>query len=202
MKKKHIQGKKPRKLIILDRDGVINYESPAYIKTPDEWIPIPGSLEAIAALSQAGYTVVVATNQSGVGRHYYSLDMLKRIHEKMQKELAALNGRIDHIYVCPHHPEAGCDCRKPKPGLFLKIAEDYPQLFPKAIFVGDSLSDIKVAQAVGCQPILVKTGHGMNTLAQISDSDKIPVFENLSDFVESLSHKKKPSEEGFGEKRF
>ena len=119
--------------IILDRDGVINEDSDAYIKSPDEWHPIPNSLEAIAQLNAHGYPVVVATNQSGVGRGYYSEQTLDLIHDKFRKALAAVGGHVDGIFVCPHHPDDGCSCRKPKPGLFLKIGQEFGVDFAKAL---------------------------------------------------------------------
>src|SRR3989344_4486862 len=115
-------------LVILDRDGVVNYESPTYIKSPEEWRALPGSLEAIATLNAAGHKVVVATNQSGIGRGYYSLATLEAIHQKMKEELARAGGCIEGIYFCPHIPEENCECRKPKPGLLLQIANDFPDL--------------------------------------------------------------------------
>lgn len=166
-------------LIILDRDGVINYESEEYIKTPAEWIPIPGSLNAIARLSAAGHKVVVATNQSGVGRGYYTVETLHRIHEKMQQCLAELGCQITRIYFCPHSPKEGCACRKPKPGMLLAIAQDYPHEFKNAIFIGDSARDVQAAQAVGIQPILVRTGNGECV-------DGVTIFDDLAAVVNHL----------------
>ncbi len=173
-------------LIILDRDGVINDESTAYIKNPDEWLPISGSLEAIAALYQAGYTLVIATNQSGIGRAYYSIDMLHAIHQKMHDALTQLGGSIHAIYFCPHHPATGCDCRKPKPGLLHTIAKDYPHLFIKPFFVGDSMRDIQAGIQANCQPVLVKTGHGTQAMQHIKHLPDIPIFKNLSHFAAAL----------------
>ena len=177
---------KRKKLIILDRDGVINYKSGNYIKNPDEWVPIPGSLEAITCLKKADYKVVVATNQSGVGRGYYSLDTLEMIHEKMQCELAKVSGCVDSIYFCPHTPEAQCNCRKPQPGLLHLIANDFPEAFSNATFVGDSLRDIQAGQAVGCQVVLVKTGNGEGTIAAGKGLEGISIYQNLQDFVNYL----------------
>lgn len=171
-------------LIILDRDGVINFDSPDYIKSPDEWHPIPGSLKAIAQLNQAGHTVVVATNQSGVGRGYYTEETLAKIHDKMQQALKAVNGHIDKIYYCPHTPQDHCDCRKPKPGLLHQIKADFPKLFDQAIMVGDSLRDIQAAQAANCKAVLVKTGNGKAIDPQILMD--IFVYEDLAEFVLSL----------------
>ncbi len=173
-------------LIILDRDGVINYDSEDYIKTPDEWLPIEGSLEAIARLNKAGYTVVVATNQSGVGRGYYTFEILEDIHKKMHRELEKVGAFVDRVYFCPHHPEENCACRKPAPGLLLQIKQDYPHLFDEAILVGDSQRDIEAAQAAGCKAALVKTGKGKKTIAAKKGLENIPIYSNLTDFVNGL----------------
>ena len=167
-------------LIILDRDGVINHESKEYIKTPDEWRPLPGSLEAIARLNKAGHRVVVATNQSGVGRGYYSLEMMHKIHEHMQRTLLSVHGHLDGVYYCPHTPNDHCACRKPKPGMLLEIAEQYPDDFNEAIFVGDSLRDLQTAQAVEIKPVLVKTGNGKATVAAGEGLEDVPVFDDLA----------------------
>jgi len=143
-----------KKFIILDRDGVINYDSDHYIKSPEEWHAIPGSLEAIADLNRAGYHVVVATNQSGIARGHYDLETLDRIHEKLMRELASVGGYIDEIFFCPHHPNDHCECRKPKLGLFLQIQKKYTVHFAETYFIGDSYTDMQVAEATGCKPIL------------------------------------------------
>jgi D-glycero-D-manno-heptose 1,7-bisphosphate phosphatase len=148
------------KLIILDRDGVINYDSAQFIKSPDEWKPIPGSLEAIARLCQAGYHVVVATNQSGVGRGLFDMSMLNAIHDKMHKAVAQAGGRIDAVFFCPHTAEANCSCRKPKSGMIEEIAERYNVNLQGVPAVGDSLRDLESAARLGAQPILVLTGKG------------------------------------------
>jgi len=166
-------------LIILDRDGVINYESTEYIKTPDEWIPIEGSLEAVAQLIQAGHTVLVATNQSGVGRGYYTLETMHKIHEKMQEALAEHGGQIHRVYYCPHTPSENCECRKPKPGLLLQIAKDFPDEFKEAIFVGDSARDVHAAIAAGIQPLLVRTGNGETV-------DGVLAFDDLAAVVRHI----------------
>jgi len=171
-------------LIILDRDGVINHESREYIKTPDEWIPLAESLAAIARLNKAGHKVVVATNQSGVGRGYYSLEMMHEIHQHMERELVSVGGHLDGVYYCPHKPDDHCECRKPNPGMLLKIAADYPQEFNNAIFVGDSLRDIQAAQAVNIQAVLVKTGNGEATVVTGEGLDDISVFDNLAAVVD------------------
>lgn len=176
------------KLIILDRDGVINEDSDDYIKSPEEFIPLPGSLEAIARLNQAGYRVAVATNQSGIGRGYFDLDALDRMHAKLRRHLSAVGGQIEVIAYCPHTPEAECNCRKPKPGLLLDIAERLGIGLANVPVIGDSLRDLEAARAVGASPILVRTGKGERTLAKGDGLANIPVFQNLADAVDSLLH--------------
>ncbi|CAI8814902.1 D-glycero-beta-D-manno-heptose 1,7-bisphosphate 7-phosphatase [Methylocaldum szegediense] len=166
------------KFVILDRDGVINEDSDAYIKSPDEWLPIPGSLEAIALLTQQGYRTVVLTNQSGIARGLFDLSTLDRIHDKMRAAVEATGGRIDDVFVCPHGPEDGCACRKPKPGLFHAFAEKYKVDLKTVPAIGDSFRDIQAAQAAGAQPILVETGKGARTLARYPNLD-IPIFPTL-----------------------
>ena len=173
------------KLIVLDRDGVINEDSDAYIKSPEEWQPIPGSLEAIAALNRAGYQVVVATNQSGIARGLYDLDTLARIHEKMHQALAAVGGHIEAVFFCPHGPDDDCDCRKPRPGLFHDIAGRLRISLEGVPAIGDSLRDLQAAEAVGALPILVRTGKGRKTEAELGDAG-IPVFDDLAAAVRWL----------------
>lgn len=153
------------KLVILDRDGVINFDSDQYIKSAEEWRPIPGSLEAIARLNHAGYRVVVATNQSGVGRGLFEMNALNAIHEKMHKSLNALGGRLDAIFFCPHITSDNCECRKPKPGMLREIATRFNTDLAGIPVVGDSLRDLLAAVAVGAKPILVRTGKGLKTAA-------------------------------------
>lgn len=172
------------KLIILDRDGVINYDSEHYIKTPDEWRPLPGSLETIAKLKKAGFTVAVATNQSGVGRGYYDLATLNKIHDKMQTALAKHNAQIDLIVFCPHTPDDHCDCRKPKTGLFKQIAQHFQIDLKNIPAVGDSLRDLQAANSVGCLPILVETGNGIKTKAHPDLPKKTRIYANLAEWVE------------------
>lgn len=152
------------KLIILDRDGVINLDSDHFIKSPEEWKPIAGSLEAIARLNQAGYRVIVATNQSGVGRGLFDMAMLNAIHAKMHKALTTVGGRIDAVFYCPHAADANCACRKPQAGMYLEIAERFDVSLINVPAVGDSLRDLQAAAAVGAAPILVLTGKGEKTL--------------------------------------
>lgn len=166
------------RLVILDRDGVINQESEAFIKTPEEWIPLPGSLAAIARLYKNGYTVVVASNQSGIARHLLSLDTLAAIHGRMKREVEAAGGKIDSIFFCPHGPGDACDCRKPKPGLFKQIAKRYGVKLEGIPMIGDSERDLQAARAVGGRPILVKTGNGLKTLEE--DHDVEEVYDDLA----------------------
>jgi D-glycero-D-manno-heptose 1,7-bisphosphate phosphatase len=151
------------KLVILDRDGVINFDSAAYIKSPREWKAIPGSLEAIARLTQAGYHVVVATNQSGVGRGLFEMATLNKIHDKMHLAVGRAGGRIDAVFYCPHAQDADCGCRKPKPGLLEEIGRRFGMSLAGVPSIGDSLRDLQAAVAVGAQPILVLTGKGAKT---------------------------------------
>jgi len=148
------------KLVILDRDGTINQDSDDYIKSPEEWIPLPGALEAIARLNHAGWQVVVASNQSGLGRGLFDMATLNAMHAKMNKLLSAVGGRIDAVFFCPHGPEDKCPCRKPLPGLFEQIAERLGMDLKGTHVVGDSLRDLQAGVAVGCTPHLVHTGKG------------------------------------------
>lgn len=174
------------KLVILDRDGVINKDSDAYIKHPDEWIPIAGSLEAIARLNHAGYRVVIASNQSALGRGLLDIDRLNAIHQKMFDQLSQLGGHIDSIFFCPHTPDENCDCRKPQPGLLLEIADRLNIDLAEAIFIGDSLKDIQAARSVGAKSVLVLTGNGKATRAQLKDTDSIPIYADLAMAADTL----------------
>ncbi|MBE9609072.1 D-glycero-beta-D-manno-heptose 1,7-bisphosphate 7-phosphatase [Chitinilyticum piscinae] len=151
------------KLLVLDRDGVINHDSPDYIKSPEEWLPIPGSLEAISQLTRAGWTIVVATNQSGVARGLYDVATLNRIHARMHRKVGQAGGHIAAIFFCPHGPEHGCNCRKPAPGMLEDIQRRYSVPASQLVMVGDSLRDLQAVAAVGGRPILVRTGNGRNT---------------------------------------
>lgn len=152
------------KLLILDRDGVINEDSDAYIKTLDEWIPIPSAIAAIARLSKAGWTVAVATNQSGLARGYYDNATLDSMHQRLRQLVAEQGGDLGLILYCPHGPDDDCACRKPKPGMLQQIAQHYGAELKGVWFIGDSASDLRAALAVDCQPVLVKTGKGQRTL--------------------------------------
>ena len=174
------------KLIILDRDGVINYDSAEFIKNPEEWKPIPGSLEAIARLNQDGYRVVVATNQSGVGRGLLDMAALNAIHDKMHKALAHVGGRIDAVFYCPHAQEANCACRKPKPGLLEDIAHRFNTELANVPCIGDSLRDLVAAATVGALPILVLTGKGVQTAAQGGMPANTQTFADLDEAVRAI----------------
>ncbi|AMO54283.1 hypothetical protein GZ77_22150 [Endozoicomonas montiporae] len=174
------------RLIILDRDGVINEDSDDYIRSVDEWIPVPGSIEAIARMSKAGFTIAVATNQSGIGRGYYPLSELFAMHDKMNRLVQAQGGHIACIKYCPHTPDEGCQCRKPETGLVEQIELDLNLSASGAWFVGDSLKDLQCAERKHCQPVLVKTGKGKRTLAKGEELDDVPVFESLAEFADHL----------------
>jgi D-glycero-D-manno-heptose 1,7-bisphosphate phosphatase len=168
------------KLIILDRDGVINRDSDRFIKSPEEWRPLPGSLEAIARLTQWGCRVVVATNQSGIGRGLLDMDTLNAIHDKMVKAVALAGGRIDSIFFCPHAADAICACRKPRPGMLYEIAQRYHVDLAGVPVIGDSLRDLQAAVAVGAQPILVLTGKGAKTRDDPELPRQTQVFPDLA----------------------
>jgi D-glycero-D-manno-heptose 1,7-bisphosphate phosphatase len=174
------------KLIILDRDGVINYDREQFIKSPDEWRPIPGSLEAIARLNHAGFRVVVATNQSGLGRRLLDTATLIAIHEKLHKALSQVGGRIDAVFFCPHTADANCDCRKPKPGMLLDIGQRFGVELTGVPCIGDSLRDLQAAEACGAQPILVLTGKGEKTLREGNFPKNTVIFPDLAFAVTAL----------------
>lgn len=174
------------RLVILDRDGVINHDSDAYVKTVDEWQPIDGSVEAIGALCQAGFVVAVATNQSGLARGYFDAATLDAMHAKMQRMVAKHGGRIAHIAYCPHGPDDGCDCRKPLPGLIKQIETQTKLSAQGSFMVGDSIRDLQAGVSAGCTPVLVKTGKGQKSLAALPDysfSAQTLVADNLAEFV-------------------
>lgn len=174
-------------LIILDRDGVINYDSDEFIKSPAEWIPIPGSLEAIARLHQAGFTLAIATNQSGVGRGYYSLETLQAIHQKMLSLIEQQGGQIAHLAFCPHLPDANCVCRKPKPGMFHQIATELHADLTQTLVVGDSWRDIQAGQAVNAKTALVLTGNGRGTAGKYkAELANTPIYRDLATLVDDI----------------
>jgi len=154
------------KLVILDRDGTINHDSDQYIKSPQEWKPLPGSLEAIARLTQGGWRCVVATNQSGIARGLFDMATLNAIHAEMHRAVALAGGRIDAIFFCPHAADANCECRKPKPGLLREAAARMDVELAGVPMIGDALRDLQAAAAVGCKPYLVLTGKGKQTRAE------------------------------------
>lgn len=175
------------KFIILDRDGVINQDSDEYVKSPEEFIPIEGSISAIASLKQAGYQVVVATNQSGIARGLYDLDALHRMHDKLARLLQNEGVHLDGIFYCPHGPDDICHCRKPKPGMYLDIAKRFNIDLAETIVVGDSLRDLQAAIAVKAKPILVRTGKGERTIENnAKDVEAFEIYNSLADFVENL----------------
>nr|WP_233172328.1 D-glycero-beta-D-manno-heptose 1,7-bisphosphate 7-phosphatase [Pseudomonas chlororaphis] len=174
-------------MLILDRDGVINHDSDAYIKSVQEWIPIPGAIEAIAQLSKAGWTVAVATNQSGIARGYYDLATLDAMHARLRELVAEQGGEVGLIVYCPHGPDEGCACRKPKPGMLQTIAEHYQAELTGLWFVGDSLGDLEAAKAVDSQPVLVKTGKGEKTLGKTLPVGTL-IFDDLAAVAAELIH--------------
>jgi D-glycero-D-manno-heptose 1,7-bisphosphate phosphatase len=174
------------RVIVLDRDGVINHDSDQFIKAPDEWRPIPGSLEAVARLNHAGFRVVVATNQSGVGRGLVDIATLNAIHERMHKALAQVGGRIDAIFYCPHTADSQCECRKPKPGMLEEIGRRFNVDMTGIPCIGDSPRDLAAAQAVGAQPMLVLTGKGEKTLRDGGFPKNTVIFPDLAFAVAAL----------------
>lgn len=175
------------KLVILDRDGTINVDSDQYIKSPAEWRPIPGSLEAIARLTQAGYRLVVATNQSGIARGLFDVATLNAIHDAMHRAVAQAGGRIEAVFFCPHAADSDCACRKPKPGMLLEIGRRFNVALEEVDMVGDALRDLQAAEAAGARPVLVLTGKGRAT----QDAGGLPaatrVFSDLATFAAQLA---------------
>ncbi len=184
-----------KRLIILDRDGVINRLRPQGVASPQEWEALPGSLEAIARLCRAGYRVVIITNQSGIARGFYSINTLNQIHRKMLDALQSAGGEISAIFFCPHGPDDGCACRKPKPGLFLELADRLKCNLREAYAVGDSIRDLEAARAAGAKPVLVQTGNGRAAARDLKAAPPatpdlqladVPVHKNLAEFVSVL----------------
>ena len=179
------------RLVILGRDGILNVYREDHVKSPDEWEPIPGALEAVARLNHAGWHTVVATNQAGIGRGMIDMASINTVHQRMMQRLAEVGGRVDAVFFCPHTPEDNCECRKPKPGLMKQIAQRYgiePRTVPR---VGDTLRDLQAARAAGCEPHLVRTGRAAAlTDAQVVEIvQQVPMTEghdDLSDFVDFL----------------
>lgn len=173
------------KLLILDRDGVINEDSDHYIKSLAQWRPIPGSIEAMGRLHQAGYTLVIATNQSGLARGLFQLQDLEQMHQRLAELLLPWQARVDRIFFCPHGPDDGCSCRKPKPGLFEQIKAHYGITLADVYAVGDSSRDIAAARAAGARPVLVLTGKGRKSVLDPSNQG-VPVFDNLLAFSQAI----------------
>jgi len=176
----------PSKLIVLDRDGVINYDSDDYVKSVDEWIPLPGSMEALAKLTQAGFKIAIATNQSGISRGYFTVATLDAMHQKMLMLASDAGAKIDYIAYCPHGPDDHCDCRKPLPGLIHQIEKALNMSAKGCYMVGDSLRDLQAGQAAGLIPALVLTGKGQRTLDKKSGLASVGVFGDLNSFVDHL----------------
>jgi len=174
------------KLVVLDRDGTINYDSDQFIKSPAEWKPIKGSLEAIARLTQAGYRVVVATNQSGIARGLFDTAMLMSINDTMQRAVTRLGGRIDAIFFCPHAADSDCECRKPKPGMLREIAQRFNASLVDVHAVGDARRDVEAAAAAGARPVLVLTGKGKATRSSGNLPEGTLVFPDLAAFAAYL----------------
>ncbi|WP_410500095.1 D-glycero-beta-D-manno-heptose 1,7-bisphosphate 7-phosphatase [Chitinibacter sp. S2-10] len=174
------------KLLILDRDGVINEDRPDFIKSPDEWIAIPGALEAIGELTRAGWTIVVATNQSCIGRGIINIDMLNQIHAKMHRAVVNAGGHIDAIFFCPHAPDAACECRKPEPGMVLDIARRFRVDVSDCIMVGDALRDLQAIVSAGGKPVLVRTGKGRKTEQAGNLPENTLIFDDLAAFCDAL----------------
>jgi D-glycero-D-manno-heptose 1,7-bisphosphate phosphatase len=175
------------KLVILDRDGTINHDSDNYIKSPAEWRPIEGSLEAIARLTQAGFRIAVATNQSGIARGLFDTATLISIHDTLQRAAVQAGGRIDAFFFCPHAADSACKCRKPEPGMLLEVARRFNVSIAGTYMVGDMLRDVQAAAAAGARPVLVLTGRGRQTRAAGALPPGTAVFENLAAFAEHLA---------------
>ena len=174
------------KIIILDRDGVINHDSADYIKSPKEWNPIPGSLAAIAKLTRSGFHVVIATNQAGIERRLFTMDVLNSIHNKMHQSIKMAGGAIQAIFFCPCLDGSNCECRKPKPGMLLDISRRF-NVTPKGIpFIGDSVGDLLAAEEAGCQPILVLTGNGEKTKNSPNIPSNTLIFNDLESAVDKI----------------
>ena len=173
------------KFVILDRDGVINHDSRDYIKTPEEWQPLPGSLNAIAALNSAGFRVVVVSNQSGIGRGLFSETDFSQITRKMMSAVHTAGGEIAGFYYCPHRPDDGCDCRKPRPGLLERVKADFDISLAGIPLIGDKVTDVELARRVGARPILVLTGYGQDAAAALDDTG-VESFADLASAAQAL----------------
>jgi D-glycero-D-manno-heptose 1,7-bisphosphate phosphatase len=178
------------KLAILDRDGVINKPSTAYIKSVEEWRPIPGSIDAIARLTKAGIKVAIATNQSAIARGLFDVGELNAMHRKMHQAVELVGGRIDAIFFCPHHPSANCECRKPKSGMVLDVLSRFKVSADEAFMVGDNERDVIAAQGAGVKPFIVLTGQGLGNREALKKKLPVDMHDNLSSLVEHLLSKK------------
>tara|TARA_B110000003_G_C16510845_1_gene481156 strand:- start:235 stop:771 length:537 start_codon:yes stop_codon:yes gene_type:complete len=177
------------KIIILDRDGVINQDSVNYIKSPNEWIPIPNSLEAIARLNQHSFKVIIATNQSGIGRGLFDIETMNKINKKMLDLLGQVGGHIDAIFYCPHTEEANCKCRKPKTGMLEEISFRFNTSLKNTPAIGDAPRDLQAYNSIGAQPILVKTGKGEETFTNKTYPKNTWIYNNLSEAVDKILNK-------------
>ena len=178
------------KMVILDRDGVINHVADDDVTTVDGWDPIPGSIEAISRLKKAGYLVTIATNHSGIARGLYGEEELQAMHKKMQRMLATRGASVDGIFYCPHGPEANCICRKPKPGLLFQIAKQFEIDLSETPLVGDNISDIQAAKMANAKPILVRTGKGEYVMQHFPEALDVPVYDDLAHFVRETLRRK------------
>ena len=176
------------RIVVLDRDGVINHDSPHYIKAVDEWFPIQGSIEAIASLSSAGYKIAIATNQSGLGRELFDQFALEEIHGKLQQLVEDAGGLVDGIFYCPHLPTDNCSCRKPGVGLLQQIETEFDCSLSGVPFIGDSVKDLQAASAFGCVPVLVRTGNGAVTEKSLLHEglEDVAIYDNLAAVVENM----------------
>ncbi len=178
------------KMVILDRDGVINHLVDEDVTTVDGWDPIPGSIEAINRLKKAGYLVTIASNHSGIASGHYSEEELLAMHAKMQRLLAARGASIDGIFYCPHGPQANCICRKPKPGLLFQIAKEFAIDLSQTPMVGDSISDIRAAKMANAKPVLVRTGKGEHVMQNFPEALEVPVYDDLAHFARDTLRRK------------
>lgn len=179
-------------LIVLDRDGVVNEEVADHVASPDAWVPVPGSLEAMARLGQAGHRLVIASDQPAIGRGLITPDTLFAIHRRMQRELTAVGGSVDGLFFCPHLPEDDCRCRKPRPGLLEDIGRRFQVEAGDMLVVGDQLGDLEAAISAGADPVLVRTGHGEATLAALDERPDVPVYRDLNEFSLALAEAGRP----------
>ena len=175
------------KLVVLDRDGVINRDSAAFVKSAAEWLPLPGSIDAIARLSRAGCITAVASNQSGLARGLFDRNALRAMHRKLRRLVTRAGGRVDRIVVCPHGPDDGCHCRKPQPGLLLRLMRYFDVPPAGTVFIGDSLRDLQAARNAGAEPVLVRTGNGSSAERSLpGEFSGIAVYDDLAAAADAL----------------